>query len=150
MVEALAQYMDVVGTDLVTGTDFLKCDVAPAGCDAIITNSEFRRAGEFAAHAIKLMEPEAGFVAMLLPTEFGHAKTRQHLFGNCPQFCKKIELTKRIVFFDRPGARPSTWHAWGIWDWRHSGPRATLAYAPACESVKNISVAAAHNMSLAA
>jgi hypothetical protein len=138
MVEALAKYMDVVGTDIITGTDFLKCDVAPAGCDAIVSNPEFRIARQAIEHAISLMEPRRGFVAMLLPTGFGHAKTRQHLFGNCPQFCKKIELTRRIVFFDRPGAAPSEWHAWfcGRTKTRQRQPWPMLQPAKASERVR--------------
>jgi hypothetical protein len=113
--------MDVIGTDIADGHDFLKYDSAPDRCDAIITNPEFRLAAPIIEHAIELMRRRDGMVAMLLRTDFGHAKTRQHLFGACPQFSKKIELTKRIVFFDRPGAAPSFSHAWFVWDWEHVG-----------------------------
>jgi hypothetical protein len=43
------------------------------------------------------------------------------LFGGCPQFAKKLVLTKRIVWFDGPKAAPSFNHAWYLWDWQHSG-----------------------------
>jgi hypothetical protein len=135
MVQALQQYTNVIGTDITTGDDFLQFDAAPAGCGAIVTNPEFKLATRFIEHAIKLMEPERGLVAMLLRTDFGHAKTRQHLFGDCPQFSKKIELTRRIVFFDRAGVSPSFNHMWAIWDWRHKGPP-QLAYANASEACK--------------
>lgn len=84
-------------------------------------------------HAIQLMEPVKGFVAMLMRTDFDHAKSRAHLFANCPAFAKKVVLTKRITWFEpEPGAKgksPSFNHAWFIWDWRHEGAP-TLAYAP--------------------
>jgi hypothetical protein len=130
MVRALQQYTDVIGTDISGGDDFFHFDAAPAGCGAIVTNPEFKSAVPFIERAIELMEPNRGFVAMLLRTDFGHAKTRQHLFGSCPQFSKKIELTKRIVFFERPGAAPSFSHSWFLWSHQHVGPP-QLAYADA-------------------
>jgi hypothetical protein len=66
-----------------------------------------------------------GKVAMLLRTDYDHAKGRQHLFGECPIFAKKLVLTRRIVWFDGPNAAFN--HAWYIWDWKHVGPP-VLAY----------------------
>jgi hypothetical protein len=145
MVEALSKHMNVIGTDIVRGVDFLETTTTPGACDAIITNPEFKIARQVIEHATELMKPCRGFVAMLLPANFDHAKTRQHLFGQCKIFYKKVALTRRIVFFDRPGAAPSEWHMWAIWDWAHNGPPATLAYAPASEDV-----AAAHSLAEAA
>jgi hypothetical protein len=55
------------------------------------------------------MHPSMGKVAMLLRTDFDHAKGRQHLFGQCPIFAKKLVLTRRIVWFEGPkAARHST------------------------------------------
>jgi hypothetical protein len=133
MVRALERYTNVIGTDITRGVDFLETTSTPGACDAIITNPEFKIARQVIEHALELMRPCRGFVAMLLPTGYGHAKTRQHLFGNCTQFSKKIELTKRIIFFDRPGAAPSEWHAWFLWSWWHVGPPA-VAFAPAYDS----------------
>jgi hypothetical protein len=70
-----------------------------------------------------------GIVAMLLRTDFDHAKTRQHLFAKHAAFAKKVVLTKRIRWFEDSKGAPSFNHAWFIWDWRHSGPP-TLAYGP--------------------
>jgi len=39
-------------------------------------------------------------VAMLLRTDFDHAKTRWHLFSDCPAFACKIVLTKRIRWIE--------------------------------------------------
>ena len=105
----------------------------PSGVDAIITNPPYDLATEFIEHALRLTEPAAGVVAMLLRTDFDHAKGRAHLFGCCPAFAKKVVLTKRIVWFEpEPGEKgksPSFNHAWFVWDWRHEGAPA-LAYGP--------------------
>ena len=117
----------VDGTDIASGRDFLDC--ASVECGAIITNPPYTAAQQFIERALKLMTPSKGVVAMLLRTDFDHAKTRQHLFAECAQFAKKLVLTKRIVWFDGPKAAPSFNHAWYLWDWKHSGPP-TLVYGP--------------------
>lgn len=113
--------------------DFLDFEEAPDGFEAIITNPPYELATEFCEKALQLTEPDGGMVAMLLRTDFDHAKTRSHLFRDCPAFAKKLVLTKRIVWFDpEPGAKgksPSFNHAWFIWDWKHEGPP-TIGYAP--------------------
>lgn len=117
-------------TDLATGFDFLLERKRPV--DAIITNPPYELAQEFCEHALRLTEPD-GAVAMLLRTDFDHAKSRSHLFRDCPAFAKKLVLTKRITWFEpEPGAKgksPSFNHAWFIWDWKHEGAP-TLAYGP--------------------
>jgi len=75
------------------------------------------------------MEPVDGFVAMLLRIDYGSASTRQHLFGACRIFSRKIELTKRIRWFEGTTGNPSFNHAWFVWDWHHRG-RPELLYAP--------------------
>jgi hypothetical protein len=111
------------------GRDFLQEDKAPLGCQAIITNPPYELAREFIEHVLDLMRPR-GVVAMLLRCDFDHAATRAHLFGGCPAFARKVVLTKRVVWFEAPGAAPSFNHAWFVWDWKHSGPP-VLAYGPA-------------------
>lgn len=125
-----------IGTDIADGEDFLLEMVGP-GCDeepdSIITNPPYELGTQFCEHALRLMEPVNGFVAMLMRTDFDHAKGRSHLFRECPAFAKKVVLTKRIMWFEpEPGAKgksPSFNHAWFIWDWRNDGPP-TLAYGP--------------------
>lgn len=107
--------------------DFLTIGRATAA--AIITNPPYEKAREFIEHALDLMRPNKGLVAMLLRTDFDHAKTRQHLFSECEQFKKKVVLTKRIKWFEESKGSPSFNHAWFIWDWKHEGPP-TLAYGP--------------------
>ena len=85
------------------------------------------------AHALKLTAPVKGFVAMLLRCDFDHAKRRAYLFADCPQFAKKVVLTRRIVWFveadGKPKASPSFNHAWFLWDWQHAGPP-VVTYGP--------------------
>ncbi|MGE0629776.1 MAG: hypothetical protein AB7O43_18380 [Hyphomicrobiaceae bacterium] len=99
---------------------------------AIVTNPPYDQAAVFCEEALRKTEPTQGVVAMLLRTDFDHAKSRFHLFRDCPAFSKKLVLTRRIVWFaepnGKPKAQPSFNHAWFVWDWRHDGPP-TIAYA---------------------
>jgi hypothetical protein len=115
----LANGYDVELTDLSRGQDFFeqRHDV-----ESVITNPPFKLANEFIARSLLMTQKKQGFVAMLLATDFDHAKGRRHLFGGCPQFAKKIVLTKRIVWFEPVIASPSSNHAWFCFDWRHRGP----------------------------
>jgi hypothetical protein len=38
----------------------------------------------------------------LLPHDFDSAKTRAHLFGDCPYFIGKITLRRRVKWFEHP------------------------------------------------
>jgi hypothetical protein len=127
MVTALSKSgFDVIGADISDGQDFLQC--RGYGMEAVVTNPPYVLAQEFIEHALFLTEP-AGLVAMLLRTDFDHAKTRQHLFSGSPKFAKKVVLTKRIKWFEDSKGSPSFNHAWYIWDHMHQGAP-TLAYGP--------------------
>jgi hypothetical protein len=132
MVSALQRHgFDVYGSDVETGHDFLKAERMPHDrIAAIVTNPPFVHATTFIEHALRLTRPVSGVVAMLLRTDFDHAKTRQHLFGQCDVFQLKLVLTKRIRWFENSTGSPSVNHAWFVWDWKHRGAPA-LAYAPA-------------------
>jgi hypothetical protein len=78
--------------------------------DAIITNPPYELAAEFIERALSLTASD-GLVAMLLRTDFDHAKSRQHLFQH-PAFRKKLVLTKRIKWFEDSEGQPSFNHAW--------------------------------------
>jgi hypothetical protein len=122
--------MEVSETDIESGDDFLLSQALRNDrVTAIVTNPPYANAREFIEHALNLTKPARGVVAMLLRTDFDHAKTRQHLFGQCPQFWTKLVLTKRIKWFEDSKGQPSFNHAWFIWDWKHDGPP-TLAYGP--------------------
>lgn len=132
MLRVLSRHAMAYGTDIDGGNDFLAAE-ALADVDAIITNPPYELATEFCERSLKLMEPVGGFVAMLLRTDFDHAKSRTHLFRDCPAFAKKLVLMKRICWFveadGKPKASPSFNHAFYIWDWKHEGPP-VLAYGP--------------------
>lgn len=123
----------VVSSDIDHGDDFLFMFGTIVPVEAIITNPPYEFAQEFCEHALRLTEATRGLVAMLLRTDFDHAKSRTHLFRDCPAFAKKLVLMKRIAWFveadGKPKASPSFNHAWYIWDWKHEGPP-TIAYGP--------------------
>lgn len=122
----------VICSDIASGQDYMT-HFPPLFVSAIITNPPYDLATEFCERAIKQMEPVQGLVAMLLRTDFDHAKSRTHLFRDCPAFAKKVVLMRRIRWFveadGKPKASPSFNHAWYVWDWRHEGPP-TIAYGP--------------------
>lgn len=119
IIGALAGMFRVYGTDSLNGQDFLQSHERHG--DAIITNPPYNLAAEFIYHALHLTGG-GGLVAMLLRTDFDHAKSRRYLFGEHKAFAKKLVLTKRIVWFEPAKASPSFNHAWFIWDWKHDGP----------------------------
>lgn len=128
MVAALLKSgFDVTASDIADGRDFLT-QPAPKPFRAIVTNPPYELATEF-IHRALMMIPAHGFVAMLLRTDFDHAKTRGDLFSKHPYFAKKVVLTKRIKWFEDSKGQPSFNHAWYIWDFQHQGAP-TLAYAP--------------------
>jgi hypothetical protein len=102
--------------------------------DGIVTNPPYGERGKLAEQFILSglqKMGDYGFLALLLPSDFDHAKTRYHLFGDCPWFAGKIVLTKRIKWFDGP-ASPSANHAWFVWQHTWIGKRQTpqIWYAP--------------------
>ena len=135
MLRVLSEYYPAIGSDIDRGEDFIlpwndkEPSVRGIMFDAIITNPPYNLAREFIEQALRYTEPRAGFVAMLLRTDYDHAKTRSHLFRDCPAFAKKVVLMKRIVWFEG-GKSPSFNHAWFIWDWQTDGAP-SIAYAPA-------------------
>lgn len=116
-------------SDIETGTDFFQERYPMGGADGIVTNPPYEFATEFVTRSLSLTQVAQGVVALLLRTDFDHAKTRQFLFGTCKQFSKKLVLTKRIKWFEDSKGQPSFNHAWFIWDWKHQGAP-TLAYGP--------------------
>jgi hypothetical protein len=116
----------VTGSDIEDGKDFLLTPM-PGHTHAIVTNPPYALADEFIDRAMTLAK--ASFFAMLLRTDFDHAKTRRPYFADCSIFAKKVVLTRRIQWFEDSKGSPSFNHAWFIWDRDHRGAP-TLAYAP--------------------
>lgn len=134
MSTVLKRAFDVISSDIVPNyadaytRDFLAIgEYSHPACGAVITNPPHEHASDFIKAALNM--PEKPVVAMLLRTDFDHAKSRQILFGQNRQFAKKIVLTKRIKWFEESRGQPSFNHAWFIWDWEHSGPP-ILTYGP--------------------
>lgn len=69
----------VIGTDIATGTDFLKADV-PESADMIITNPPFSLSEKFILRAEDTGLP----FAFLLKSQYWHAARRQKLFDDVP------------------------------------------------------------------
>lgn len=119
----------VTSSDIDEGKDFLLSE-KPGHVYAIVTNPPYVLADEFSDHALTLIKPQGyGFVAMLLRTDYDHAKTRRCYFTEHSAFAKKVVLTRRIQWFEDSKGSPSFNHAWFIWDWSHQGAP-TLAYGP--------------------
>lgn len=112
----------VRASDIQDDIDFLTIKIDGFGDSAIITNPPYSCAQEFIEHALTLTCDNKGFVAMLLRTDFDHARSRRHLFADHPAFSKKLVLTKRIQWFEDSKSSPSFNHAWFIWDWHNTMP----------------------------
>jgi hypothetical protein len=118
-----------------TGGDFLERSTPPHDdLDAIVTNPPYGPKGRnetavaFIRHALAF---PVRVVAMLLTADFDSGRTRVDLFRDNPRFALKIVLLDRIVWFERPGAAPSTNHAWFVWTGADTAREAVarIAYA---------------------
>lgn len=120
----------VRASDLRTGTDFLGANTVAGELpfDTIVCNPPYSMGQAFIEKALQLTRKPRGRVAMLLRTDFDHAKSRKHLFGGCPEFSRKIVLTSRIRWFAGTTGSPSFNHAWFMWDWANMGRPATIRY----------------------
>jgi hypothetical protein len=100
----------VIETDLITGSDYLHTSIIS---DAIITNPPFNQSAAFIEKAVG----EAHLVAMLLKSQYWHAKSRYELFNKyIPSYI--LPLTWRPDFLyqerDKPGS-PTLEMIWTVW-----------------------------------
>ena len=104
------------------GLDFLRCQRAPEGTEAIVTNPPFSKAEEFVRRARQLVP----LTVMLLRLQFLEAVRRTDLL-------ESGDLREVLVFRDRlPMMHRAGWQgkrassamafAWFVWDREHSGP----------------------------
>lgn len=134
MTRVLETKCRVVATDIEPGPghvpcDFFQCQGLPLADQkpptVIFTNPPYDVSQAFVEKALDLMRPVNGMVFMLMRVDWDSAKTRRHLFADCPAWARKVVLTKRILWFQpEPGAKgksPSENHCWMIWDWKHKG-----------------------------
>lgn len=75
MVIVLSAFYNVIGSDILYGQDYLTLD-KPDNCDTIITNPPFSLSEQFIQKAVN----EVDTVAMLLKSQYWHAKRRLTLF----------------------------------------------------------------------
>ena len=116
LVEALSRHHRVLGSDLLTGQDFLK--TAPEQFDAILTNPPYSKKDEFLARCYDLGKP----FALLLPLTVFDSVKRQRLFA---RHGVEILFMPRLVKFETPnGAGSSSWFAtaWVTWGMRLPKP----------------------------
>ena len=100
---------DVDASDILTGKDFLKSDLA---ADWIITNPPFYLAEQFIRHAHSL-EP-SGF-ALLLKSQYWHSSNRLKLFNEIPPRAV-LPLTWRPDFlFGKKSGSPTMEVLWTVW-----------------------------------
>lgn len=93
-----------------TGIDYLTAE-PPPDIDAIITNPPFNLAAEFIEKAVC----EAPIVAMLLKSQYWHAKSRLSLFRkHTPKYV--LPLTWRPQFMESRGSSPVMEMAWTVWE----------------------------------
>jgi hypothetical protein len=121
----------VVATDLVdyaspdqdhAGRDFLMELDPPPGCDCIVTNPPFKLAGEFVAHALRLVPS----VVMLMRLAFLESERRTPILDG-GMLARVHVYRKRLPMMHRDGwegrkASSSIAFAWYVWDRAHRGP----------------------------
>jgi hypothetical protein len=85
--------------------------------DGIITNPPYGERGKLAEAFIERgLERTVcgGFLALLLPADFDHAKTRTRFFAECPRYSGQIKLRRRINWFQgEHGSKDN--HCWHLW-----------------------------------
>src|SRR3954453_17057910 len=106
----------VVATDLVDrgyghgGRDFMMESGLPDGVTAIVTNPPYGNGlPKFVDHALGLLRPVGGVLALLVNNQWPTAKTNS---ARCrvPALDTKITLIDRIRWFDGPGEQPKKNH----------------------------------------
>lgn len=112
MVEIMEQNrLEVIGTDIQTGTDFLQAE-APEDVQWIITNPPFSLAEEFIRKSAECKVP----FAMLLKSQYWHAARRVALFSTIPP-AYVLPLTWRpdFLFKTRGKGSPLMDVIWCVW-----------------------------------
>lgn len=111
-------------------SDFFACRATIAA--AVVSNFPYHDAAhgfechaEMARHAIRLMAPNRGLVAALMPEDFGCAEGRYDLLTG-PPYAFKLTCMWRPVWIRGTAGGGRTSSAWFCWDWRHKGPARDL------------------------
>lgn len=100
----------VIGTDINSGTDFLKAKCEE--CDWIITNPPFSLSEEFINKCIEHKKP----FALLLKSQYWHAKRRLKLFCNYPpSYILPLTWRPDFLFKQRGSGSPLMDVMWVVW-----------------------------------
>lgn len=112
MVEVLEKNnLNVIGTDIQTGTDFLQAD-CPEDVQWIITNPPFSLAEDFIKKAAKCRVP----FAMLLKSQYWHAAKRVRLFFTItPSYVLPLTWRPDFLFKQRGSGAPLMDVIWCVW-----------------------------------
>lgn len=117
--------------DRFTLANFLEQSALPdPSIRAIVSNPPYFEdmPEQFIRHALRLMKPVKGQVAMFLRNEYDCSKGRMDLFA-LPPFHKKIIVTKRPRWVEGSKGSPRHNYAWFVWDWRQIGGAGAVAYS---------------------
>lgn len=112
MVEVMEQNrLEVIGTDIQTGTDFLKAE-APDGLEWIITNPPFSQSEAFIRKSAEHRVP----FAMLLKSQYWHAAKRVALFSTItPAYVLPLTWRPDFLFKTRGKGSPLMDVIWCVW-----------------------------------
>lgn len=102
----------VISTDIEKGTDYLRSTQV---CDAIITNPPFNQSADFIEKALS----ESRIVAMLLKSQYWHAKKRYDLFmNNPPSYVLPLTWRPDFLWQERKNGEksaPTMEMCWTVW-----------------------------------
>ena len=113
---------NVISTDITLGVNYL---YAKRECDAIITNPPFNLSADFIEKALK----DAVIVAMLLKSQYWHAKGRYNLFmDNPPAYVLPLTWRPDFLWKEKRGkaTSPTMEMCWTVW----IGSNKTAEYIP--------------------
>ena len=140
MVDVLRQHgRHVVASDIeprgegIEQRDFLAAGSVPEGVAAIVTNPPWDSRGRLSTavvrHALRLMAPGHGLVAMLVPLAWDAAKSRRDLFMQ-PSYVAEVALLDRMQVMEGTmvdkgitSTIQATWHVWDLSRQRRNGIR---------------------------
>jgi hypothetical protein len=104
LVKGLAYYIETIGTDLLTGTDFLTCNI-PNGVTSIITNPPYTIKDKFLERCYEIGLP----FALLMPLTALEGIKRQALYRK--HGLELILLPRRIDWITPSGIKGGSWFA---------------------------------------
>lgn len=106
-------YEKVIGTDILTGTDFLTCNISELTYCWIITNPPFSIADKFICRCLETKMP----FALLLKSQYWHSKKRLDMFKkNPPSEIYPLTWRPDFLFKTRGKGSPLMDVMWCVWN----------------------------------